>query len=221
MVELDHDTPSVDAQRSLSLLRRQRELEREQRRIRSCVACIAAGYIPSAMPIFKGHAGQRIMIVGQAPAYRKVETPPYSGASGRALGSWLARAGFPIPPEPLGERFYLTSLTKCFPGPARSGQGDRPPSSAEIALCWPHLDRELDLVQPEVIITLGRLAATRFVGRQPLSDLVGKVFQSRVAVVVPLPHPSGVSRWLNDPANQRLLEEGLAQLAVLRVERGL
>jgi uracil-DNA glycosylase family 4 len=197
----------------------QPELERYHRRLRSCVACVEAGFIPRAMPIFAGHAGHRMMIVGQAPAYRTVETPPYSGVSGRTLQGWLSRAGFP--PGALHERFYLTSLTKCFPGPSRSGKGDRAPSSAEIALCGPHLEMELALVRPEVIVTLGRLSATRFVGRQPLASLVGNVFPYERALVVPLPHPSGVSRWLNDPANQELLGKGLEELGRLRVERGL
>ena len=66
---------------------------------------------------------------------------PYAGASGRTLRGWLARAGFDE--GTLHGRFYLTSLTKCFPGPSASGKGDRAPSAAEVALCRAHLDREL------------------------------------------------------------------------------
>lgn len=193
---------------------RQLRLEQHQSRTRTCTACVQAGYIPSAMPIFQGHAGHRVMVIGQAPAYRTVETPPYSGASGRKLQSWLETAGFP--PGSLYDRFYLTSLTKCFPGTGRNGNGDRPPSSAEIALCRPHLDGELDLVQPELIITLGRLATSRFLDNRPLAQLVGRSFQHERATILPLPHPSGVSRWLNDPANQSRVGRALAELDRLR-----
>jgi uracil-DNA glycosylase family 4 len=171
------------------------------------------------MPIFQGHTGHRIMIIGQAPAYRTVETPPYSGASGRKLQSWLEQAGFPA--NTLYERFYLTSLTKCFPGSSANGNGDRPPSAAEIALCRPHLEGELQFVQPEVIITLGRMAAARFLGAKPLKDLVGQTFEREGHIILPLPHPSGVSRWLNDPTNQNLVNQALTELSRIREERSL
>jgi uracil-DNA glycosylase len=168
------------------------------------------------------------MVVGQAPGAVSSERPlPYSGATGRTLQGWLARAGFE--PEALHGRFYLTSLTKCFPGPSRSGKGDRAPSAAEVALCRAHLDREIALVRPELILALGKLAAGALCGpaapRASLADLVGTVRSGeRVGVqflVLPLPHPSGVSRWLNEPANRARHELALALLAELRVERGL
>lgn len=199
---------------------RQRRLEAHQAAIRACRRCVVAGLIPEALPVFQCHAGQRIIVVGQAPALRRDEHPiPYSGASGRTLRRWLAQAGFPD--GVLHERCYLTLLTKCFPGPSRSGKGDRAPSAAEIALCRPHLEGELALVRPEVILALGRLAARSFVGNRPLDRLVGEAFPSGEAVVLPLPHPSGVSRWLNDPAHRALLGRALARLDALRRERGL
>lgn len=194
----------------------QHDFERVQRQIRRCTACVDAGYIDCAMPIFQGHTGHRLMIVGQAPAFRTEETPPYSGASGRKLQAWLEQAGFP--PGSLYETFYLTSLTKCYPGPGSGGNGDRAPSSAEIKLCRPHLEQELAFVQPEVIITLGRLAASRFLGSRPLKEIVGKTFRQEQWTVLPLPHPSGVSRWLNDRANQRLVDQALAELERIRSE---
>lgn len=199
---------------------RARALLAHQATMRGCTACVDAGFIPAAHPVFHGHAGQRIMVVGQAPAIRRQENPiPYSGASGRTLRRWLERAGFEE--SALHERCYLTSLTKCFPGPSRSGKGDRAPSAAEIALCRPHLERELALVQPEVILALGRLSASYFVGNRPLAALVGQVFHRGDALVLPLPHPSGVSHWLNDPAHQALLDQALATLDTIRREKGL
>lgn len=199
---------------------RQRRLEAHQAAIRACTACVAAGFIPESRPVFRGHTGQRIMVIGQAPAEHREENPiPYSGASGRTLRRWLAQAGFPE--DALHERCYLTSLTKCFPGPSRSGKGDRAPSAREIALCRPHLEGEIALVQPEVILALGRLASIYFVGNRPLAQLVGQSFTHGTAVVVPLPHPSGVSHWLNVPAHRALLDRALALLDAIRRERGL
>jgi uracil-DNA glycosylase family 4 len=203
----------------------QAALEIVQREIAACTRCVAGGFIPSALPIFHGHAGQRLMIVGQAPGPTAGERPlPFTGASGKTLQSWLERAGFA--PGSLHRDFYLTSLTKCFPGKAvgSAGKGDRPPSAAEIALCARHLDREIALVRPEIVVSLGRLAAERLdptARKEPLAALVGSIRHAERAghpfTLIPLPHPSGVSRWLNDPAHQARLKEGLA---LLRREAG-
>ena len=125
------------------------------REVAACGRCVAAGFIPVAHPIFKGAVGNRVMVVGQAPGALAHERPmPYSGASGRTLSGWLGQAGFDD--GALHGRCYLTSLTKCFPGASASGKGDRAPSAAEVALCRGHLDRELALVRPELVLALGR-----------------------------------------------------------------
>jgi uracil-DNA glycosylase len=197
--------------------------------MRGCKRCVEAGYIAHAHPIFHGAADARIMVVGQAPGPTAAERPlPYSGASGRTLRQWLAEAGF------LGEvlydprRFYLTSVTKCFPGRARSGSGDRAPSRAEQRLCHSHLDAELALVQPELILALGRLSIETFVPslrHASLTDIVGQVRPAEQTpaagtLVLPLPHPSGVSRWHNEAANRARLAEALTWLGAARKEYG-
>lgn len=202
-----------------SLPAKQAALALVQQEIRACTRCVAAGYIPAANPIFLGHAGQRLMVVGQAPGPRASGTgEPFRGASGKALQAWLARAGFAE--GALHRDFYLTSLTRCFPGPARNGgEGDRPPSAAEIGLCREHLDHEFALVQPELVLTLGRMSAERLdptVRGQALAEVVGTVRPAERAghafVLLPLPHPSGVSRWLNQPQHQVRLELALGLL---------
>jgi uracil-DNA glycosylase family 4 len=195
-------------------------LEAVQREIAACTLCVEAGFIPRSLPIFHGHAAQQLMIVGQAPGPSAGERPlPYTGATGRTLQRWLARAGFPS--EALHRDFYLTSLTKCFPGPATGtgAKGDRPPSAKEIALCARHLDREIVLVRPEIVVSLGRLAAERLdptARRLQLTELVGSLRPAEraghVFRLLPLPHPSGVSRWLNDPAHVARLDEALTIL---------
>lgn len=188
----------------------------------TCTRCVAAGYLAEANPVFHGYASQRVMIVGQAPGSRAHVTGiPWSGRSGEILRGWLEGAGFPA--KKWRETWYLTSLTKCFPGKATQGKGDRAPSRAKIALCNDHLEMEMALVRPEIIVTLGKMAASRIIpgaNRRALADLVGTVADVDLAhgmtIVVPLPHPSGVSRWLNDPANRARVDDGLALLANAR-----
>ena len=183
-------------------------LERLHAEIRACTKCVAAGYLSEARPIVAGSASDRVMIVGQAPGAVEVTTGlPFSGRAGAELRRWLARAGIDEAHLP-----YRTSITKCFPGKARSGGGDRRPSPAEIALCAPWLEAELALMRPAVILLVGSLAIERFLGRVALESVVGRSFWRGGAVLVPLPHPSGASRWLNDPANRARLDRALRLL---------
>lgn len=202
-------------------------LQECQQEMRSCTRCVAAGYLAVAHPVFRGDAAQRLMIVGQAPGRLAHEQDePWAGPGGDVLRGWLARAGFPA--ESFHETWYLTSLTKCFPGSARQGAGDRAPSRAEQRLCEPFLEQEIVLVRPVVIVTLGRLAVARLipsVRQRSLQEFIGDVFPIDLGYgevpILPLPHPSGVSRWLNDPANRALTERALAKLAALARERDL
>jgi len=224
MVTADPPLIPLESLGHASLATRGLALERLHREVAGCRRCVAAGFIPVAHPIFRGSVGNRVMVLGQAPGALTHERPmPYMGATGRLLERWLTSAGFP--PGTLHERFYLTSVTKCFPGPSLSGKGDRAPGGREVALCGVHLDRELALVRPELVITLGRLAATALVGPATLTALVGSIREETRAghrfLVLPLPHPSGVSRWMNDLANQARHRQALALLSDERGRRGL
>jgi uracil-DNA glycosylase len=185
--------------------RDERALARLHREIRACTRCADAGYIERAFPIVAGRASDRIMIVGQAPGAVELTTGlPFSGRAGAELRRWLARAGIDEAHLP-----YRTSMTKCFPGKARTGSGDRKPSPPEIANCAPWLVRELALVRPDILLLVGQLAIERFWGRVPLHEAVGRRRRDGGRVLIPLPHPSGASRWLNDAANRALLDRAL------------
>ncbi len=77
--------------------------------------------------------------------------------------------------------------------------------------CASWLGAELELLRPEVLILVGQMAITRFLGPGSLEERVGRTFGTR-PVMIPLPHPSGQSRWLNDPANRERLTRALAAL---------
>lgn len=205
-------------------------LRRAQMEIRRCTRCVESGFISEAHPILRGNASARIMVIGQAPGPTAAERPvPFSGASGRTLQEWMSRAGFPDGAIHDPDRFYLTSLTKCFPGRSNSGKGDRAPSRAEIDLCRTNLNTELALLRPELILALGRLAISTLVPpirSQTLDKIIGTAYQSgydaaNEAMVLPLPHPSGVSRWHNLPDNQQSLARALEWLARWREQQGL
>lgn len=190
-------------------------------RLAACRRCHAAGHAVAGLPL-RADRGlpAPIYVLGQAPAAVHAErpSPPFSpGRHGQPspLWGWLERAGWSEPA--FRQVAYFTAITRCYPGPAPSGQGDRRPSAGEQRLCRPYWQRELLLADPQVIVTLGTMALHALGFRRlRLRDAVGRVYDLAVSgrerPVVPLPHPSGVSRWLNDSAHQRLLERGLAHL---------
>lgn len=204
------------------------ELARLQLAHRACTRCADAGYIDRAHPVFSGHFGQHILLVGQAPGPVEQDVSrPFAGRAGRQLVRWMVRAGF-VDEAGFRSRVYITSTTTCFPGRRPDGSGDRRPGPAEIALCAPWLEGVLTLLRPRLVIPVGGLALSRFLPRRRLSELVGRtltrdgeeVSDLRTAeppLLSPLPHPSGQSRWLNDPARLALLDTALGRLRDLVV----
>jgi uracil-DNA glycosylase family 4 len=198
---------------------RERLLAALQSQMAMCRLCVDGGYLERASSIagFRGRIGDRILLVGQAPGHLSVERGlPFSGPGGRVLEIWLARAG--LPAGALRSEVYISALTKCDPGKNARGDGDRKPSPPELALCRPHLLRELELVRPWAILLVGGMAIDAFLGPSHLEDVVGTSVERNDVHLLPLPHPSGVSRWLNDPGHQALLARALALLAGWRRE---
>ncbi len=199
-----------------------RSLSALQREQHACTRCADAGFIARAHPVFSGHAGQHVMLVGQAPGpVERDQSRPFAGRAGRQLMRWLVRGGFRDEAD-VRERIYMTAMTTCFPGRRPDGAGDRRPSAAEVALCAPWLDGVLALLRPRLIIPIGSLALERFLPGQRLDSIIGAAYTTTgerisgapeaVPVLVPLPHPSGQSRWLNDPARLALLDRALATM---------
>jgi uracil-DNA glycosylase family 4 len=181
-------------------------------RILSCRLCQEHGYIPVAHPIVSGSVNDRVFVIGQAPGHRSVaHDKPFSGPGGRILQKWLEQAGFP--PGYLHEHTYLSSLTRCDPGKNPRGNGDRRPSPPELAFCLPYLEAELRIVQPKVVLLVGTMAIETFFARGTLEEIIGTYRERDGLLFLPLPHPSGVSRWLNDAAHQQLLQMALTLLA--------
>ena len=188
-------------------------------------ACRRCGHADHrVLPIISEARRPRAMLVGQAPGKSEVEDRrAFAGRAGRTLFRWLERAGLD---EPTFRReVYIAAVTRCYPGPSPAGRGDRVPSLEEQAHCAPWLDAELDLIRPALIIPVGRLAIDRFLEPEPLDRLVGRMHHARVrgrrVTLIPLPHPSGASSWVNMPANRALLERALHHLRDAFIELGV
>jgi uracil-DNA glycosylase family 4 len=185
--------------------------------MRACRRCLDAGYTIAPGAVFSGPASAQVMVVGQAPGVTESQVKrPFNGSSGTRLFRWLAQAGWDE--ADFRARHYMTAVTKCYPGRARGGKGDRAPSRAEQKLCRAFFDQELALVAPVLIVPVGRLAIELFYGRKfKLSDVVGTSKpDAQGRLIVPLPHPSGASLWLNRAAHQSKVEAALAILGQLK-----
>lgn len=181
--------------------------------LQTCRLCLENGHTIFPRAIFSGSPGARMMIIGQAPGITEKEAGrPFNAGSGTRLFQWLAEAG--IPENWFRHTQYMTSITKCYPGRARSGSGDRVPSRIEQNLCRPYLEAEIALVQPAVILPVGRLAINRFFPDQPhLEDVVGTQKQVGATWIIPFPHPSGASRWHQSEANRLLVRQAVDLVA--------
>lgn len=177
-----------------------RSLASLQRDLRVCRACVDAGFHLESWPVLNDHIGQRACMYGQAPGVVEgQERRPWRGRAGKTLRRWLE-----LEEEEFYESFYCASVTRCYPGRAPSGRGDRTPTPREQELCSFWLDWELKLLRPDLIVPVGGLAIRRLLGISGLAECIGRRFALEGAAVIPLPHPSGASSWLNSPANREL-----------------
>jgi uracil-DNA glycosylase len=186
-----------------------------QAEMRACHICLDGGYWVQPPAVTQGQHTAWMTTIGQAPGITEVEVGrPFNAGSGKRLFEWLGRAG--IDEDWFRSTQYMTSVTKCYPGRQPSGSGDRVPSRAEQKLCRPFLDRELAVVQPEVIIPIGGLAIKLFYDKKlKLTEIIGTQMQLDSGTwVIPLPHSSGASRWHQIKENRELIDKAIELIAV-------
>jgi len=187
-------------------------------RMRACRMCHAEGFLDEreSVPIARDPEPDapvpRILLVGQAPGLRATnENRPFAGLSGEKLRDWFEMGG--IPREDFWRKIHFSAVTKCYPGRLPGARGDRVPTPREQVLCRPWLDTQLDIIQPEIVLLVGLLAIQTFLGRvSSLTSVVGTGTIKDGVRYLPLPHPSGVSRWLNEPENVRAVARAMGIL---------
>ena len=181
--------------------------------VANLLACRACPSV-AGLPVTGAVRGAKVMLVGQAPGPREEDArKPFAYTAGKRLFTWFADH-LGIDEETFRKRVYIAAVIRCFPGRDEKAGGDRVPSPEEVARCGAHLDVELALLRPKLVIAVGTLAAMQLVGMSQLKDVVGKMHRvTRAGTsfdVVVLPHPSGRSTWTNKPENAELLRRSLA-----------
>ena len=153
-----------------------------------------------------------VMLVGQAPGPHEIEPDrPFAHTAGSRLFEWLESIGWTE--DAFRRAVHICAVARCFPGRTPDGRSDRLPNRSEITNCAPWLDAEIRMLEPRLVIAVGKLAIDQFLEKKKLNEVVGQSFQAERAGhhfdIVPLPHPSGRSTWLNKPDHRQLLQTAL------------
>ena len=193
-----------------------RSLATLQRDLTRCRACVDAGFPLESLPVRAPLHDQRAYMYGQAPGIVEGEERlPWRGRAGQTLRRWLD-----LDEDAFYATFFCASVTRCYPGRAPSGRGDRTPTPREQELCAFWHRWELELIRPQLVVAVGGLAIRALLGRPSLTECIGERYELDGVPVIPLPHPSGASSWPNAPANRLRLDRALdlvrTELLVLR-----
>lgn len=163
-------------------------------------------------PVIIGQALQsEILLIGQAPGDKEGELGrPFAWTAGKTLFKWFESIG--VSEDDFRQQVYMSAVCRCFPGKNPKG-GDRVPDKKEIATCSQWLNREIELLQPKLIVPVGKLAISQYLPVTKLVDVIGRKFQYSIhgvdAQLIPLPHPSGASTWHRMSPGKELLAQAL------------
>lgn len=182
-------------------------IERHQTLLKKCQQCPDMFGPPVAgNPIITP-----IMLIGQAPGDKEIIIPkPFAWTAGKTLFKWFNQLG--VSEEQFRNLIYMTAVCRCFPGKKPKG-GDRVPNKTEIKTCSRWLNAEIDILKPQLVIPVGKLAISQYLDVKKLTDVIGQLHQITLNGIqvdmIPLPHPSGASTWHITEPGKSLLQEAL------------
>lgn len=182
-------------------------LEKHQSQLRGCTQCV-----DMIQPVITGSpVDSKIISIGQAPGIKEGDFGrPFAWTAGKTLFKWFNSIG--VEEEVYRSHVYMAAVCRCFPGKNPKG-GDRVPSKEEIERCLHWLKVEMDILEPELLIPIGKLAIEQLMPVKKLVDVIGQVhrisFLGHEVDVIPLPHPSGLSTWHRMSPGKELLQEAL------------
>ncbi|MEY2575648.1 MAG: uracil-DNA glycosylase [Verrucomicrobiota bacterium] len=192
--------------------RYQQLLDRHVARLLQCRRC--PRMLPP--PVSGGPVLSKVMLIGQAPGVKEpVLGRPFAWTAGRTLFGWFQQfCG--MSEEQVRAQIYFAAVCRCFPGKTPAG-GDRVPAPDEIRNCLTWMNDEIDLLQPQLIIPVGKLAIGQFLPLEKLDRIIGRTFpirdKHRAFDLIPLPHPSGASPWHRIPPGLGLLGKAMRRIA--------
>ena len=179
------------------------DLQQLAAEVSACTRCVLHKSRVKAVP-GEGPAHADIMFIGEGPGFHENQQGrPFVGAAGQFLDELLNLIGLKR------EQVFICNVVKCRP------PGNRDPLPEEIEACKPYLDRQIALIQPKVIVTLGRYSMARVFPNEKISAIHGKPKKVDGIVYVPMFHPAAA---LHQPSLRRTVEDDFKQLPAILAE---
>jgi uracil-DNA glycosylase family 4 len=171
--------------------------------VSGCTQCILHKTRTKAVP-GEGPENAKIMFIGEGPGFHEDrQGRPFVGAAGQFLEELLKSIGMKR------EDVYITNVVKCRP------PGNRDPLPEEIEACRQYLDRQIALIKPKVIVTLGRFSMARAFPNSKISQIHGQPRKIEGVVYVPMFHPAAA---LHQPSLRKTVEEDFQKLPRILTE---
>jgi DNA polymerase len=165
--------------------------------VRACEKCQLSQSRTLAVP-GEGPEDARILFIGEAPGFHEDrQGRPFVGAAGQYLNELLAKIGL------RREEVYIANVIKCRP------PGNRDPLPDEIATCRAYLDRQIDLIRPRLVVTLGRFSMERYFPGASISRIHGQPKRVGSVIYYPMFHPAAA---LHQPRWKTLLDDDFARI---------
>ena len=176
------------------------ELEALAAEIARCTRCLLHRGRTRVVP-GEGPEDAEIMFIGEAPGFHgDQQGRPFVGAAGRFLEELLESIGL------TREDVFIANVIKCRP------PGNRDPLPEEIEACKPFLDRQIELIQPKLVVTLGRFSMARVFPKARISRIHGQPRKIGGVIYYPMYHPAAA---LHQPSLRRIVEEDMRRIPEL------
>jgi len=173
--------------------------------VSECTKCVLHYSRKRAVP-GEGPANARIMFIGEGPGFHENEQGrPFVGAAGKFLEDLLGKIGTKR------TDVFITNVVKCRP------PGNRDPLPEELEACGDYLERQIQAINPRVIVTLGRFSMARFLPNAKISEVHGQAMRIRGRLIVPMYHPAAA---LHQGSLKPVIERDFALLPELITRAG-
>ena len=182
----------------------QKQLDEIAAEVNACTMCELHRSATQGVP-GEGSPDARIMLIGEAPGWHEDQQGrPFVGNSGKFLGELLGSAGLKR------EDVFITNVVKHRP------PGNRDPLPDEILACSLYLERQIAVLDPDVVVTLGRFSMAKFFPGERISKIHGEAREIGGRFVVPMYHPAAA---LHNGSLRGAIEEDFQKLPRLLAER--
>jgi DNA polymerase len=183
LFSVDPDSPAFDAPGLSADDKRRRLIALDENEVSGCTKCRLCETRKNTV-FGEGDPSARIFFIGEGPGENEdIQGRPFVGRAGDLLNKWITAMGLQR------EQVFIANIVKCRP------PGNREPAPDEVATCTPYLQRQLEIVRPQVIITLGRPSAQYMLqSKLSMGKLRGQWHQWRGIKLMPTYHPAYVLR---------------------------